>query len=83
MRKNSYCNRSPEGAATQAVLMSVFRTLKQQGFQGTDIVVEALQQYLTTKKIPNLPKNATKQVNSYRKSNSCTSRDIPCQTSVL
>ena len=28
MRKNSYCNRSKEGAQTQAILMSVFQTLK-------------------------------------------------------
>jgi hypothetical protein len=59
MRKNSYCNRSAEGATTQAVLMSVFQTLKQRGFQGTDIVVEALRTYITTKKIPELPKIAT------------------------
>ena len=39
-----------------AVLMSVFRTLKQRGFQGTDNVVEALRQYFTTKKLPKLPK---------------------------
>jgi hypothetical protein len=56
MRKNSYGNRSEEGAETQAVLMSVFRTLKQRGFQGTDRVVEALRQYFTMKKLPNLPK---------------------------
>jgi hypothetical protein len=59
MRKNSYCNRSPEGAQTQAVLMSVFQTLKQRGFQGTDCVVEALRSYITTKKLTNLPKNDT------------------------
>jgi hypothetical protein len=31
MRKNSYANGSEDGAETQAVLMSVFRTLKQRG----------------------------------------------------
>ena len=56
MRKNSYCNRSEEGANTQAVLMSVFRTLKQRGLQGTDIVVDALQHSITKKNLPNLPK---------------------------
>ena len=35
MRKNSYCNRSVEGAKTQAILMSVFQTLKQRGYQGS------------------------------------------------
>jgi len=56
MRKNSYCNRSVEGAKTQAILMSVFQTLKQRGYQGTDIVIETLRQYIATKKLPALPK---------------------------
>jgi hypothetical protein len=55
MRKNSYCNRSAEGAKTQAILMSVFQTLKQRGYQGTDGVVEALRQHIATKKMPDLP----------------------------
>jgi len=55
MRKNSYCNRSVDGATTQAVLMSVFATLKQCGFHGTTIIVEALRECLLTKKLPNLP----------------------------
>jgi transposase len=55
MRKNCYCNRSEEGADTQAILMSVFMTLKQRGFQGTDIVVETLSQYIATKKLPKMP----------------------------
>jgi hypothetical protein len=59
MRKNSYCNRSAEGAKTQAILMSVFQTLKQRGFQGTGTVVEALREYITTKKLPKLPKMPT------------------------
>ena len=56
MRKNSYCNRSVEGAKTQAILMSIFQTLKQRGYQGTDIVIDALRQLITTKKLPPLPK---------------------------
>ena len=52
MRKNSYCNRSLDGAETQAVLMSIFAALKQRGFHGTKPVVEALREYLTTKKLP-------------------------------
>lgn len=56
MRKNSYCNRSLDGAETQAVLMSVFQTLKQRGSHGTKPVVEALREYLTTKNLPDLPK---------------------------
>ena len=31
IRKNSYANRSDRGANTQAVLMSIYRTLKQRG----------------------------------------------------
>jgi transposase-like protein len=54
MRKNSYCNRSVGGATTQAVLMSIFATLKQRGFHGTSIIVEALREFLTTKKLPDL-----------------------------
>jgi uncharacterized protein with PIN domain len=56
MRKNSYCNRSAGGAKTQAILMSVFQTLKQHGFQRTDVVVDALLQYLANKKMPALQK---------------------------
>lgn len=55
MRKNSYCNRSLDGAKTQAVLMSVFATLKQRGYHGTKVIVDALREYLTTKKLPDLP----------------------------
>jgi transposase len=56
MRKNSYCNRSLAGAKTQAVLMSVFATLKQRGFQGTAVIVEAVREHISTKKTPCLPK---------------------------
>ena len=56
MRKNSYCNRSTQGAKTQAILMSIFQTLKQRGYQGTDVVIEAIRQLITTKKLPTLPK---------------------------
>ena len=57
MRKNGYCNRSPDGAGTQAVLMSVFSTLKQRGIHGTKPIVEALRKHLATRKLPDLPKN--------------------------
>ena len=57
MRKNSYCNRSKDGAETQAILMSVFATLKQRGHRGTKVVVDALREFLTTKKLPNVPIN--------------------------
>jgi transposase len=56
IRKNSYGNRSARGADCQAVLMSVFRTLKQRGHDPIHTVVAALATYLTTGKLPPLPK---------------------------
>ena len=55
LRKNSYGNRSERGADCQAVLMSVFRTLKQRGHDPIQTVIEAVQQFLTTKQLPPLP----------------------------
>ena len=54
MRKNSYCNRSQDGAETQAILMSVFQTLKQRNAHVTATIVNALRTCLTTKKLPKL-----------------------------
>jgi len=56
IRKNSYGNRSHRGADCQAVLMSVFRTLKQRGHDPIQTVVAALATYLTSGKLPPLPK---------------------------
>lgn len=56
LRKNSYGNRSSQGADCQAVLMSVFRTLKQRGHHPIQTIVEALTTYLNTKVLPPLPK---------------------------
>jgi len=55
LRKNSYGNRSEHGADCQAVLMSVFRTLKQRGHDPIRTVVSAVEQYITTKQLPPLP----------------------------
>jgi transposase len=55
IRKNSYCNRSEAGANMQAVLMSVFRTLKQRGHNPLQILVKALSTYLLTGQMPLLP----------------------------
>src|SRR5512147_60252 len=55
VRKNSYANGSAEGAETQAVLMSVFRTLKQRGHNPISVVVEAVRAYLRTGQLPPLP----------------------------
>lgn len=55
IRKNSYANRSLRGSDTQAVLMSIFRTLKQRGCDLLDSITQALKTYLTTGLLPPLP----------------------------
>jgi len=55
IRKNSYANRSEKGADMQAVLMSVFRTLKQRGHNPLQTIVSALRTYLQTGELPPLP----------------------------
>ena len=55
LRKNSYGNRSERGPDCQAVLMSVFRTLKQRGHDPIQTIVEAIEHYLAHKQLPQLP----------------------------
>ena len=55
VRKNSYGNGSDEGAETQAVLMSVFRTLKRRGHNPVTTTLEAVRSYLRTGQLPPLP----------------------------
>ena len=55
IRKNSYANRSEAGADMQAVLMSIFRTLKQRGHNPLQTIVQALRTYLQTGQLPSLP----------------------------
>jgi transposase len=55
IRKNTYGNRSQRGADTQAVLMSVYRTLKQRGHDPLATITNALSEYLTIGKLPALP----------------------------
>lgn len=55
LRKNSQSNRSDRGAATQAILMSVYRTLKLRGHNPTKTIADALKTYLTTGELPPLP----------------------------
>ncbi len=59
LRKNSYGNRSDRGADCQAVLMTIFRTLKQRGHDPIRTVVTALEQFLLTKQLPPLPPKLT------------------------
>ncbi len=55
IRKNRYANGSEDGAETQAVLMSVFRTLKQRGHNPISAVLEAVRIHLRTGQLPPLP----------------------------
>jgi transposase len=55
LRKNSYGNRSQRGADCQAVLMTIFRTLKQRGHDPIRTVVATIESYLRTKQLPPLP----------------------------
>ncbi len=54
MRKNSCCNRSDRGARTQAILMSVFTTLKQRNLNPIKTVEKALRIYIATGELPSL-----------------------------
>jgi len=55
IRKNTYGNRSQRGANTQAVLMSIYRTLKLRGHDPLATITKALSEFITTGKLPNLP----------------------------
>ena len=55
LRKNSQSNRSDRGAVTQAVLMSVYRTLRLRGHDPLQTITHALRTYLQTGQLPPLP----------------------------
>jgi transposase len=55
IRKNSLCNRSEDGARTQGVLMSVYRTLRLRGRDPTATIADALRTVLQTGTLPPLP----------------------------
>jgi hypothetical protein len=59
IRKNSYGNQSDRGADAQAVLMSIFRTLKQRGYDPIQTITEAIATYLKTGQLPPLPSPKT------------------------
>ena len=54
-RKYSYANGSEDGVDTPAILMSVYRTLKQRGHNFVAIVTEVIRAYLQTGQLPPLP----------------------------
>jgi hypothetical protein len=55
-RKNSYCNRIKSGTETQAMLMSIFQTLKQKQVNLVNSLVKAIKEYQKTKKLPKIQK---------------------------
>lgn len=59
LRKNSQSNRSEQGAATQSVLMTIFRTLKLRGHDPIRTVTDALNAYVQTGELPPLPAKTT------------------------
>ena len=59
IRKNSYANGSEAGAELQAVLMSIYRTLKQRGHHPIQTIVAAIRTHLTAGSLPPLPTKST------------------------
>ncbi len=59
IRKNSYGNRSDLGAEVQAVLMSLFFTLKKRGHNPIHTIETSLITYMKTGQLPPLPSNIT------------------------
>ena len=55
LRNNSQSNRSEKAAAVQAVLMSIYRTLKLRGHNPIATVANALRTYVQTGALPPLP----------------------------
>jgi transposase len=55
LRKNSQCNRSERGAATQAVLMSVYQTLKLRGHDPRQAIEEAMRACCGTGRLRPMP----------------------------
>ncbi|MFH0775243.1 MAG: transposase, partial [bacterium] len=55
MRKNSYCNRSKQGADTQAILMSIFRTLHLRKIDPITTLTSLLSEWVRTENITQLP----------------------------
>ena len=55
IRKNSYGNRSDQGANVQAILMTIFFTLKKRGHHPINTIYNALTTYLKTGQLPPMP----------------------------
>jgi hypothetical protein len=55
-RKNSNGNRSKNSAETQAILRCIFQTLKLRNLNQTKSFINAIKEYIITKKLPKIPK---------------------------
>ncbi len=55
LRKNTHGNQSEQGAETQAILMSIFRTLRRRGLDPMTEIVHALRVYVQAGQLPPLP----------------------------
>jgi len=53
--KNSYANGSEKGAQTQAIFMTILRTLKMGGHNPLQVLVDALKSYVRSGQLPPLP----------------------------
>lgn len=59
IRKNSYGNRSDQGADVQAILMSIFFTLKKRGLNPIETIHNSMTEYLKSGQLPPLPQHTT------------------------
>jgi len=55
IRKTSYANQSQQGATTQSILMTIFRTLRLRGQQPIDTLLAALATYNQAARLPPFP----------------------------
>jgi transposase len=55
IRKNSLANRSQNGADIQALLMSIYRTLKLRKLDPLETITNALREYVRSGQLPSLP----------------------------
>ena len=56
MRKVMQGNQTDQGARTQAVLMSIYRTLKRRGLNPAYEITQALSRFILSKQLPTMPK---------------------------
>lgn len=61
VRKNSLHNTSENGARTQAILMSIYRTMKLRGHDPLETIADALALFIATGKLPQLPRPPDRQ----------------------